>query len=132
MKHYKEQKLLSSWADSSCPTQGSMGYIIKDAGLIKGEGNNQYIAFDCRFTDRWRKVIFNGTLPDVSTTIYICVRGNHAVEGRRILQQLESRIGAGKLDNTKLYIGSEFCCRFEKTTINNYNFNTITKIYGAQ
>jgi hypothetical protein len=127
---YKKQALLSNWIniqynglDLLLPT-GDYHITIQSSN-IKRYGSNQYIIFNSSY-----KVLYANGKPYFHTqpellSIYICIQGKHAVEGRKILKSIEDTIGLGILDDTKLYEDTEFNLRVALTSINTFKFNQI-------
>lgn len=126
MNFAKKQTLLSNWV--SLEYEG-MNLLFPDGDYkmtvisanAQRYGADQYIVFICSYV--WG----DEKQPEV-VEIYINIAGTHAVEGRKILKSIENSIGLGKLNDTKLYIDTEFTLRIKLREVNTFKFNQIEAV----
>lgn len=126
----KKQALLSNWINiehngfNLLLPDGDYRFAVLLSNTVR-YGKNEFIKFNCSY-----KVLYANGKPFNRTQsemveIYICINGKHSVEGRTILKQIESSIGLGILNDTKLYKDTEFILQVAVRKINTFKFDQI-------
>jgi hypothetical protein len=136
----KKQALLSNWISIEVQENPDRYFLVHDMDIeltvlsarISGYGKDRYIVFRCSYKVLWdtaSEKVYYKTQPEIFE-LWICLSGTHAVQGRKVLSKINSAIGLGELNDTKLYKDCKFKVHISNRSINNFHFNEIGRVYG--